>query len=178
MSEDRLAQAARSLLEDASDAVEVGDRRERASYVLVPAYALRYLREAMTPEQGKEPASYVVIDPKMKFGQPTLRGRRLTAEFLAEHYWHLGSSLESEVLGAYDITRADLLACCHYVARYGSRTWRKRWKAWLDASWENTGIDRETDTMQGWWSEAFSDVPLPPHKDQSAAEPARREVGE
>lgn len=117
-------------------------------------------------------ASYVVIDPKMKAGTPCLRGHRLAAEHIAGMYWELGESLESEILTSYDITRADVLACCFYVAEYGSRTWRKRWKAWLDATWAVTGMPKNDGSYRGWWSDAFSDVELPPTRMQTDSERA------
>lgn len=165
MSDERLAQAARKLLEMASTPVTIGSGHDQDEYVLVPSICLDWLRSAMTPEE-RVPASHVVIDPKLRFGTPSIAGHRLDASDMADRYWHLGASVQSEILDTYELTHAELIAACFYAAVYGTRAQRKRWKAWLDETWANTGIEDGTDTKRGWWSDGFVDVPLPPHKDQ------------
>lgn len=159
--DERLVSAAREILQRASEPVTLGPRHDDEAYVLIPARCLTWLSDAMTADE-KAPGSYVVIDPRMKSGAPTLRGHRLDAEMIAERYWDLGEHLDSEILDAYEISRADVLACCFYVASFGARTWRTRWKAWLDASWAATGSGEDDGPMRGWWSEGWADVSLPP----------------
>jgi uncharacterized protein (DUF433 family) len=159
MPDDRLAHAARQIIKLASAPVQAGDR-EWDQYVLVPANTIRWLEEALTPEQ-RAPSPYVSIDPKLKFGQPCIHGHRITAEQIADMYWHMGEDMQGEILDAYDMTRAEVIACCYWAAQYGTRQRRTRWQAWLTAAWDNT---REG---HGWWSEQFEDVPLPPTRKQS-----------
>jgi uncharacterized protein (DUF433 family) len=159
MGDDRLAHAARQIIKLASAPVQVGNR-EWDQYVLVPANTIRWLEEALTPEQ-RAPSPYVSIDPKLKFGQPCIHGHRITAEQIADRYWDLGEDMQGEILEAYDLTRAEVIVCCYWACEYGPRRWKKRWKTWLTATWANTREDH------GWWSEQFGDVPLPPTKKQS-----------
>ncbi len=106
---------------------------------------------------GQQARPCVSVDPKVRFGEPVLHGTRLPVLMLAERYWYLGEYLESEILQAYEITMGDLVVCCYYVARYGSRTWRKRWGEWLRQ------IDRTTGENSGWWAD-LNTLPLPPDR--------------
>jgi uncharacterized protein (DUF433 family) len=113
--------------------------------------------------------SYIYVSPDMKGGCPVVSGRRLTAEHVAGMYWELGEHLQAEILDAYELTRSDVLIACWFQAEHGSRTWRRRWKDWLAATWSRTGL--QTDPAKdglGWWGD-WSDVSLPPTKKESAA---------
>lgn len=98
--------------------------------------------------------------PVRKFGEPCISGTRLPAIMIAERYWELGEHLEDEILSAYEITRADVILCCWWLAENGNRRQRQRWREWNREVWRNT---RE---HHGWWSDDFADVPLPPTKRQ------------
>lgn len=97
----------------------------------------------------------IVVDPSVQFGQPCVSGRRITVEQVASMWWSGYGSLTEIALDYPGIDRAAVLAACWYVARYGSRTWRKRWADWLTpadaALWDSTFIDVE-------------DIPLPPQQ--------------
>jgi len=167
MSADELARAARELIDSVSERIKYPADKPFIEMVLVPANLLDFLREALEPLPESTP--YVVVNPRMRHGEPSLRGHRLSAAMIADRYWEWGEHLETELLANYEITRADVLACCFYVANYGTRKQRARWKDWLAAVWANTGQDRETLVNSGWWSDDWSDVPLPPTRQHEAA---------
>jgi len=75
---------------------------------------------------------FVAIDPAMQFGRATLNHTRLTVETVAG-FVAAGDPVEL-VADEYEITRADVLVCCWYVARYGTRRWRERWGQWAAAA--------------------------------------------
>lgn len=94
----------------------------------------------------------IVIDPAIQFGQPCLAGRRVPAEAVAGCVW-AGDAVDA-VAEDYDLTRADVLIACWYVAKEGTfRTRRHRvraeeWRDWAAdnhrtlASWD--GVDPAT----------------------------------
>ncbi len=91
----------------------------------------------------------ITIVPGMKCGYPCIDGIRMTVAQVANMWWD-GSTLEE--LGSWDfLTRGSVVVCCWYQARYGSRTWRKRWKVWLQIA------DREL------WDGHY-DCPMPSQK--------------
>jgi len=146
---EQLVSAVREILKHASAPVEVGPRRSREQYALVPLRALNWLTEALTPDE-RSPKPFVSIAPTMQFGDPVINGTRLKVELIGERYWDLGEHIESEILEPYELTRGDVVLCCWYMARYGSRKWRKRWESWANQ------------INAGWWSD-LSTLPLPPH---------------
>jgi uncharacterized protein (DUF433 family) len=164
MNHDELVRAARELIAAASEPIRYPASSEYGASVLVPENLLDFLKDAL--ESCPQPTPFVSIDPLFKAGTPCLRGTRLPVELIAERYWELGEHLGSELLSAYEITRADVLACCFYVAEYGTKTQRKRWKPWLAETWV------QTRTGGGWWSEGWGDVPLPPHTRTQEAAPS------
>jgi hypothetical protein len=63
---------------------------------------------------------------------------------VADIYYHHGAG---EVRRMWDyLTDADILVCCWYVARYGTRGQRSRWKNWLphadEMLWSNATIPK------------------------------------
>lgn len=122
--------------------------------------------------KGIESHPFVSVQPNLRFGEPCIGGTRLPAEMIADRYWDLGEHLESELLKPYGITRADVIVCCWYVATYGTRKQKRRWKDWKETVWANTGIAQDSGGARGWWSEHYADVPLPPTHKQST-EPER-----
>jgi uncharacterized protein (DUF433 family) len=165
MSDDSvLVAAARALLQEQSAPVELGRLYDRERYVLVPAACLERLGDAMTPEQ-RAPRPFVSISPEMKGGSAVLHGTRLTAQMIAERYWwHGGTALQAEVLDAYEITRADVAVCCFWMSVSGSRTWRKRWADWLEATWKMTRFDDGSGRSTGWWGD-WETLDLPPTRE-------------
>ena len=80
----------------------------------------------------KEERHLITIYPSMKFGQPCIDHRRITVEQVAEIWWYGSMTLEEMERAWAGINRGAVLVCCWYMARYGSRTWRNRWKDWLE----------------------------------------------
>ena len=165
--DDRLARAAREILSMASAPVEIGDHHDREAYVVVPQIALTWLQTALGPA-ATPPTPRIEVSPQMKGGTPVINGHRLGAVDMAERYWYLGEHVQSEILDAFELTRAELLTCCWYAAEYGPRRLQKAWKAWLAETWARTGLDKDTDVTHGWWGD-LSDIPYPPTKRQHAA---------
>lgn len=95
----------------------------------------------------------ITIYPDMKDGEPTIDSHRLTAEHVARVWWE-GNITAQGIQGIEEnwpgINRGALLVCCWYMARYGGRTWRKRWKDWLAIA------DGEL------WHGNYATCPLPP----------------
>lgn len=162
---DALAQAAREILRLASTPVRLGPTHDQEDVVLVPANLLGFLETALSPEQ-KADRPYISVSPDMKSGTPVIRGHRLGADFIAERYWYLGEVMDFEILDAYELTRADVIVCCWFVAEHGPRLWRKRWGPWARSVWARTGPG------SGWWSPDYADVPLPPTRQQARQEAA------
>jgi len=77
-----------------------------------------------------EQRPYISIDPARKFGLPTLNGTRLTVESVADCVWDGWDLAKLQTDGWPELRRSDVLVCCWYLGRHGSRTWRKRWGAW------------------------------------------------
>ena len=98
--------------------------------------------------ETKEKESHVItVRPGMKFGEPCIDDHRMRAEQVAGMWWN-GETLEA--FGAWNfLNRGAVLVCCWYMARYGSRTWRKRWKDWL--------LLADAELWEGHY-----DCPLPP----------------
>jgi len=90
--------------------------------------------------EGSTPV--IVIHPGRLAGQPTIGHSRLPAALIADTYWDYGPD---EVKACYGyLADSDILVCCWYVARYGTRQQRKRWKNWLPVAdemlWSNDTV--------------------------------------
>ncbi len=92
----------------------------------------------------------VSVIPGVMSGQPCLHGHRLTAEQIAVLYERYG--IEEIFHGWPYLTRADVLVCCYYMARYGSRRWQKRWGRW----WQ--------EQHGALWLSEFDKAELPPRE--------------
>lgn len=92
----------------------------------------------------------VTADPAVAFFQPTVRGRRCLD--LAGTHW-----AGDDACDEYDVSKAELLTACAYLAWYGEPRWRRRWKAWADR-WCDALARGEYDV-----------IPLPPRKDDADA---------
>ena len=58
----------------------------------------------------------IVVDPRVMVGKPTVRGTRLTVEYILNLLAH--GATESEILAEYDgLTRIDLQACLLFAAQ-------------------------------------------------------------
>lgn len=58
----------------------------------------------------------IVLNPRVMVGKPTVRGTRLTVEYILNLLAH--GATESEILAEYDgLTRADLQACLLFAAQ-------------------------------------------------------------
>jgi uncharacterized protein (DUF433 family) len=94
----------------------------------------------------------IVVHPGRHSGAPTIGHSRLPAHNIANTYWHYGAD---EVKNMWDyLTDADILVCCWFIAHYGTRTERRRFKDWRD----------EADMML-WSRDTFTDCAWPPTND-------------
>lgn len=75
---------------------------------------------------------FISLDPAMRSGRATINHTRMPAEVLADYVW-AGDSAEY-VAEVYEVDRADVLVACWYQARWGTRTWRRRWADWLETA--------------------------------------------
>ena len=94
----------------------------------------------------------ITIYPDMMSGEPTIDHRRITAEQMAKTWWSRGMTLEQFAENWPGMSRGAVLVSCWYMARYGSRTWRKCWKEWLEIA------DGEL------WRGRYATCPMPPQK--------------
>lgn len=93
----------------------------------------------------------IVVHPGRMSGKPTIGHSRLPASQIADTYWWHGAD---EVKLQFDyLTDADILVCCWFVANYGTRSQRKRWREWRPVA------DRLL-----WSSETLGDCPWPPRR--------------
>lgn len=92
---------------------------------------------------------YLYLSPAMQFGRPNIGGSRLPAEVVAQAWWDGSSEVEIYYAWPDCKGRGELLLACWWMARYGTRLWRKRWGRWLK------GVERSL------WDEDYS-APLPP----------------
>ena len=61
-------------------------------------------------------APKIIIDPKIRFGKPTIRGTRITVE---EVLGFLASGMDfKEIAEEYDLKRQDIMAVLSYVALF------------------------------------------------------------
>jgi uncharacterized protein (DUF433 family) len=76
-----------------------------------------------------DPTAVITVDPARNFGAPSINGGP-TADVVAGMVW-AGDPVHV-VAEEYGITGAAVLVACWYVAWYGTRTQRRRWKTWAD----------------------------------------------
>ena len=96
----------------------------------------------------------ITIYPDTKFGEPTIDHHRIRAEQMATAWWNGSETLKGIEENWPGINRGAVLVCCWYMARYGSRIWRKRWKEWLEIA------DTEL------WYGRYKTCPMPPQLKQ------------
>lgn len=92
----------------------------------------------------------ITIYPDMCWGEPTVDSHRLTVEQMALVWWGGNYTLEEIEENWSGMNKGAVLVACWYMARYGTRTWRKRWKEWLEVA------DREL------WYGRYNTCPMPP----------------
>lgn len=63
----------------------------------------------------KEIAPRIVIDPKVRFGKPVIKGTRVPVDLVVGKI--AGGMAIEEVAREYELTRADILAALQYAAR-------------------------------------------------------------
>lgn len=73
----------------------------------------------------------ITINPDLCSGQPTVDHQGITAELVARVWWAGSMSLSEIEENWPGLNRGAVLVACWYQARYGGRTWRKRWQDWL-----------------------------------------------
>lgn len=96
----------------------------------------------------------IVVHPGRLGGTPTIGHSRLSAELIAGTYWDLGAD-EVKLMWDY-VTDADILVCCWFVARFGTRRERRRWSGWLPFANELL-----------WKEDTVSDCPWPPRREEA-----------
>jgi uncharacterized protein (DUF433 family) len=62
-----------------------------------------------------ELANRIVVDPRIRFGKPVIRGTRVPVDLLAGQL--RGGMSAEEIADAYDVTVEDVHAAAAYVAR-------------------------------------------------------------
>jgi len=100
----------------------------------------------------------ITIYPSMKFGQPCVDHHRITAEHMAMVWWSGNYELKYLEDNWPGMSRGAVLVACWYMARYGTRMWRKRWKDWLYVA--------ETEL----WYSRYDTCPMPPQQADERAE--------
>jgi len=95
----------------------------------------------------------ITLYPDMCSGDPTIDGHGIHAELIARVWWNGNATVELIEENWPGVNRGALLVCCWYCARYGSRTWRKRWASWLAVA------EGEL------WHGNYATCPLPPQKE-------------
>lgn len=94
---------------------------------------------------------FVSFSPGMQWGRATLNHTWLTADTVSS-FVAAGDSVDF-IADQYEISRADVLVCCWYRARYGTRRDRQLWRDWLDGS--------ESDLWYGHWDKVTDPPPFP-----------------
>lgn len=98
---------------------------------------------------------FISIDPAMKCGSPTLNHTRLPAESVARCVWDGWDLAKLQADGWSYLRRSDVLVCCWFLGRHGSRTWRKRWEPWAKAVqnrlWHASTADYEAAPWPPTW---------------------------
>lgn len=80
-----------------------------------------------------EKTIFLRVHPAWCGGKATIGFSRLYVDVLAEAWW--AGSTEDEIYRSYSEScegKPGLLLACWFMARYGSRTWQKRWKDWVE----------------------------------------------
>mgnify|MGYP001561978232 CR=1 FL=1 len=91
------------------------------------------------------------LHPARCFGKPTIGDSRLYVQVVAEAWWY--GRTEREIYKSWPTCKGKrgLLLACWWMARYGPRSWRVRWKDWLES-------------VEGELWKLNYDVPLPTQK--------------
>lgn len=63
----------------------------------------------------KEIAPGIVVDPRIRFGKPVIKGTRVPVELVIGKL--AGGMTQEEVMKEYDLTNQDILAALSYAAR-------------------------------------------------------------
>lgn len=80
---------------------------------------------------GEEGMDYIIIDPGVQFGRPTIGPLRVPVEPVVE-LWRAGESVESICEDWPGLTRNGVVVACWYMARYEARRRPgKLWQVWL-----------------------------------------------
>lgn len=63
----------------------------------------------------QEIAKRIVVDEKIRFGKPVIKGTRIPVELVVEKL--VGDMSFEEVMHEYDLAKTDILAALHYAAK-------------------------------------------------------------
>lgn len=99
-----------------------------------------------------DPTAVITVDPAKNFGQPSIHGGP-KAWVVADMIW-AGDSVD-RIAEDYEITRAAVLVACWFVAEYGTRAEKARWRNWKDAA------------AVGLWHGTYDLIPDPPSKEDT-----------
>lgn len=80
------------------------------------------------PRVVYDPCRSALLDP------PILEGHRLGAAFVADLAWHLGID---DLMDDYELRREEVLVCCWWAGRWGTRKWRGVYGAWAMSAHEH-----------------------------------------
>jgi len=96
----------------------------------------------------------ITIYPDMVFGEPTVDHHRITAEQMAGVWWSGNYELKEIRQNWPGMNKGAVLVACWYMARYGTRTWRKRWREWLEIAEGKL------------WHGRYKTCPMPPQRQE------------
>jgi len=63
-----------------------------------------------------EIAPRIVVDEKVRFGRPVIRGTRVPVDLILAKL--AGGMIYEEVMSEYDLTKEDILAALNYAAKH------------------------------------------------------------
>jgi len=63
-----------------------------------------------------EIAPRIVVDEKVRFGRPVIRGTRVPVDLILAKL--AGGMIYEEVMNEYDLTKEDILAALNYAAKH------------------------------------------------------------
>lgn len=102
---------------------------------------------------SKKERHLITIYPDMIFGEPAIDHHRIPAELMAKVWWCKNYDLEAIEENWPGMNRGAVLVACWYMARYGTRTWKKRWGEWLKSAEIKL------------WHDDYKTCPMPPQQE-------------
>lgn len=99
------------------------------------------------------------VSPGVMAGLPCIAGTRIPAKQIAGCWWRGAYPTVDSLGDTYDLTRAQVLVACWYMALSGGPRWRNRWGAWAASAGSEM------------WRGRSDLVPPPPQRQKKGAVP-------